>query len=127
MKITKDQTGSAALVAVVVVAVAIIGLIAFKVGTSNKNGDSHATAANMSVNTKKASDLRANLVTMAVEHMTLTQSAVAQTLDGSKGATAAGTGCTPMVTISAPLSVVSTELMLRRHLMQSGSSTSTSS
>ncbi len=89
MKMYKDQSGHVAMIAVVVVALAVIGLVAVKVLNKGKT-DSSANAAS-SLNTAKASDLRADLVTLGIEHMTLTQSAVAQTLDGSKGATAAAT------------------------------------
>lgn len=88
MKLYKDQSGQVAMIAVVVVALAVIGLVAVKVLNKDKT-DSSANAAS-SLNTAKASDLRADMVTLGVEHMMLTQAAVADALDGSKSADASG-------------------------------------
>jgi hypothetical protein len=81
-----NQSGSIAMVAGVVIALAIIAVIGVKVVNSHKTVSVTNTAS--STNTAKASDLRANLVTMAVEHMILTDDAVDATLDGSKDASA---------------------------------------
>lgn len=89
------QSGFGAVGVVLVVAVvAVIGLAGYTV--MNK-GDNVANMANndtmKATNTGgsvKASDLRASLVTLGVEHMQLTASAVDAALDGTKDAGAKG-------------------------------------
>lgn len=76
------------MIVVALAALVAVGGIGYAVANNNTSNSSSVAG---SVNTAKASDLRADLVTLGVEHMTLTQSAVAQTLDGSKGASAAAT------------------------------------
>lgn len=91
MKLSKNESGNIALVAVAVVVGLVVGFTVARVSSSDSTDkastSSSAPAGGVSA---KASDLRANLVTLGLEHMLLTQSAVAQTLDGSKGAESAG-------------------------------------
>lgn len=93
MKSSRNESGSIVLVAVVLVAVAAIGLIGFKVmSASNAKNETAVTnvSASAGTNTVKASDLRADLVTLGVEHMSLTNKAVDDALDGTKTAPASG-------------------------------------
>lgn len=90
MKVLKNQTGSAAMIGVVVVAVVVIGLVAVTVLHKNKSTTVTQASSTTNLNTQKASDLRANLVTYGIEHMILTDMAVDNALDGTKGATASG-------------------------------------
>lgn len=90
MKHKINQAGSAGIIALGVVALAIVALVGVKVLSSN-NKTVVMTSTAASTNTAKASDLRANLVTMGVEHMMLTNIAVDNALDGNKAATASGT------------------------------------
>lgn len=76
-----------ALFAVAIVAGLIIGFAAGRI-MNNKNATSQNSAAPTSATT--AADLRANLVTLGLEHMTLTNQAVDAALDGSKNANATG-------------------------------------
>ncbi len=88
MKIMKDEKGNVALIAVMLVVGLVIGFGIGKAADSNKTSTSSSTSA--SAPSTKASDLRSDLVTLGLEHMLLTDSAVDQTLDGSPGATATG-------------------------------------
>lgn len=83
-----DEKGMTETVVVLVVAL-IIGVVGgYAVGHNNKNSMSNSSGVPTS-NTK-AADLRSNLVTLGVEHMTLTDQAVDAALDGSKNAAATG-------------------------------------
>ncbi|HEX8227505.1 MAG TPA: hypothetical protein VF572_06580 [Candidatus Saccharimonadales bacterium] len=90
MKQLRNQSGSIGVVAIVVVAVAIIGLVAFQFMGRTTNNDGTATAETTNLNTMKASDLRSTLVSKGVEHMMLTNMAVSDALDGAKSADASG-------------------------------------
>ena len=84
-----NQSGAAE-VAVVLVVALIIGMIGgYSIGhrhTSAVTSNSSSSAAPSSAT--KAADLRATLVMLGVEHMTLTNQAVDAALDGSKNADA---------------------------------------
>ncbi len=86
MNLRKDEKGNVALIAVMLVVGLVVGFGIGHAAYSNKsdNKSSMTTAAPSS----KASDLRASLVTLGLEHMALTDSAVAQTLDAAPGAEA---------------------------------------
>lgn len=97
MSQTSNESGVGAVAIVLVIAVlAIVGVAGFKV--MQKNDDKMATDTNSSMthddtatkSSDKASDLRATLVTLGVEHMQLTASAVDSALDGNKDAGAVG-------------------------------------
>ena len=88
MKVTKDEKGNVALIAVMLVVGLVIGFGVGRVMNTNKSNTSSNVSASSAAPSSKASDLRANLVTLGLEHMMLTDSAVDQTLDGSPGATA---------------------------------------
>ncbi|HSH17759.1 MAG TPA: hypothetical protein VK978_00080 [Candidatus Saccharimonadales bacterium] len=90
MKIVKNESGSVAIVAVLLVAVAVVGLVGFKVMSAQDKSNTATVSASNNVNTTKASDLRADLVTLGVEHMSLTNKAVDDALDGTKTANASG-------------------------------------
>jgi hypothetical protein len=90
MKIKKNEAGNALPIVMVVVVIAVVGLVIYKVMNKDDTKTSYSTTSSTSVNTAKASDLRANLVTLGVEHMNLTNSAVDAALDGSKTADATG-------------------------------------
>lgn len=68
---------------VIALIVGIAGGYAIGHNKSSNNNDMKATAATTST---KAADLRANLVTLGVEHMSLTNHAVDAALDGDKNA-----------------------------------------
>jgi hypothetical protein len=90
MNIIKDEKGNVALIGVMLVVGLVIGFAVGRVmDNSKKMTTSTSSSASVSASTK-AADLRSNLVTLGVEHMTLTDSAVDQTLDGSPGAGATG-------------------------------------
>ena len=80
---------------VVAVVMLLVGLGAgYGIGKSNSNsGNSNNSSSNSSKPdaSTKAADLRANLVTLGVEHMNLTAQTVDSTLDGNKNAQAFGT------------------------------------
>lgn len=78
-------------VALVFVVALVVGLVGgYAVGHKNKNTSVNSSQTAPSSATK-AADLRANLVTLGVEHMTLTNQAVDAALDGSPNAGATGT------------------------------------
>ncbi|MDL2363012.1 MAG: hypothetical protein QFB86_01360 [Patescibacteria group bacterium] len=89
MNVRKNEQGNIALAAVAVVVGLVVGFAVASVSKSDTNNNKTASSTPAGGTSQKASDLRADLVTLGVDHMTLTQSAVAQTLDGSKGAEAA--------------------------------------
>ncbi len=86
-KVSKDEAGNVALFAVMLVVGLVIG---FAVGHAmdNNKSDDKKTSSSVAAPSMKASDLRADLVTLGLEHMTLTASAIDQTLDGAPGAAA---------------------------------------
>lgn len=90
MKVTKNESGNIALAAVAIVVGLVVG---FAVARVSDNKDTKSTDTKASTSTgisTAASDLRANLVTMGLEHMTLTNIAVDAALDGSKTAADSG-------------------------------------
>lgn len=82
----KNQSGNVAYYLAGVIVLAAVVLLGLKVVGGNKKTVDVSNAGSPGTSTMKASDLRADFVTLGVEHMMLTQSAVQQTLDGSKGA-----------------------------------------
>ena len=88
-----NEKGMTTSAIVILVASLLVGMAGgYAIGYSNKNttttSSSVATTAPSSAT--KAADLRSNLVTLGVEHMTLTNQAVDAALDGSKTADATG-------------------------------------
>lgn len=87
----ESNKGTVAAVAAIV-ALVVGGVGGYAVGM-NKDKDSSSSMSNSSSKTavsSKGADLRANLVAFGVEHMDLTYSAVAATLNGSPSAKADG-------------------------------------
>jgi hypothetical protein len=87
MKLSKDEKGNVGIIAVVLVVGLVIGFAVGRVMESNKKTTTTSSSSSAAVTSAtKAADLRSDLVTLGLEHMTLTASAVDQTLDGSPGA-----------------------------------------
>jgi hypothetical protein len=87
MKVSKDEKGNVGIIAVVLVVGLVIGFAVGRVMESNKKTTTTSSSSSAAVTSAtKAADLRSDLVTLGLEHMTLTASAVDQTLDGSPGA-----------------------------------------
>lgn len=84
MKVNKNEQGNVGLIAVMLVVGLVVGFAVGRVAVNNKKTDTKAAVVTSSAT--KAADLRSNLVTLGVEHMTLTASAVDQTLDNAPGA-----------------------------------------
>ncbi|MEO6513919.1 MAG: hypothetical protein ABIR37_04515 [Candidatus Saccharimonadales bacterium] len=77
---------------VVAAVMLVVGLGAgYGIGMAKDNGNTSTKASTMANASTKAADLRANLVTLGVEHMVLTDQAVDAALDGSPNATASAT------------------------------------
>lgn len=88
MNLSKHESGNVAVIAIAVVVSLAIGYVG---GMAMKNKDNSSTKNSAVVTSAtKAADLRSNLVTMGLEHMTLTNAAVDAALDGSKTAEATG-------------------------------------
>lgn len=87
MNVKNNEKGNIALVGVAIVAGLIIGFAVGKAMNNNKTVNSTGNNAAVS-STTKAADLRANLVTLGLQHQTLTNAAVDAALDGSKTADA---------------------------------------
>lgn len=85
MKVNKDEKGNVGLIAIMLVVGLVIGFAVGRV-MNTKNTDTAMTKNAAVSSATKAADLRSSLVTLGVEHMTLTASAVGQTLDGAPGA-----------------------------------------
>lgn len=80
-----EEKGAAGTIVVLIIAL-IVGLVGgYAIGHSHKNTNSSTSTPSAAT---KAADLRANLVTLGVEHMTYTDQAVDAALDGSKNADA---------------------------------------
>lgn len=90
MKVSKNEQGNIALAAVAVVVGLVVGFAVARVADNNKTDTTKASTTTSTGISQKASDLRANLVTLGLEHMTLTNAAVDAALDGSKTADASG-------------------------------------
>lgn len=93
-----ESHGNKAVVAIVtlVLGLAVGGGAGYSVAAMNNDKDDHSMSSSMSVSegdpnaATKAADLRATLVGFGVEHMDLTYSAVASTLNGTPSAKADG-------------------------------------
>jgi hypothetical protein len=87
-----QESGHKTVSIVLAIVMLLVGLGAgYGIGHANGN-NSKASANNMKANAlTKAADLRANLVTLGVEHMMLTDQAVDAALDGSPNANATAT------------------------------------
>jgi hypothetical protein len=88
MKLLKDQSGNVVPIVLGVIAVIVIIALGVKVASKNKTTTTSSTAMSAPTSTTKAADLRSTLVTLGVEHMTLTDQAVDAALDGNADATA---------------------------------------
>ncbi len=89
MKLSKNESGNIALVAVAVVVGLVVGFTVARVADNGMNSKADTTTASKTSGiSAKADDLRANLVTLGLEHMTLTNTAIDAALDGSKTADA---------------------------------------
>jgi hypothetical protein len=86
MKLRDNQRGDATMYVMVVVAVIVIAAVAFAVGKHNKHTSTSTAMTAMS--STKAIALHEDLVTLGIDHMTLTDQAVDAALDGSADATA---------------------------------------
>lgn len=90
----KSQLGAAASATVVGIVMLVIGgLIGFgitKAADKNDNGSS-TNSSSMVMSSDKANKLQTDLVTLGIDHMTLTDQAVDAALDGSPSANAFGT------------------------------------
>src|ERR1700729_4063701 len=87
MRTTNNEAGNIAIAVVAIVAGLVIGFAAGRVMNNNKKSTTTTTATAPTSDTK-AADLRSDLVTLGVEHMTLTDQAVDAALDGSPDASA---------------------------------------
>ena len=86
------ETSSKTAGIIIAVVMLLVGLGAgYGIANAKDNSDSSHSTMTASITTNKASDLRANLVTLGVEHMILTDQAVDAALDGSPNATASAT------------------------------------
>lgn len=92
MKVIKNETGNAAIWAVVLVVGVVVGFAVARVMDKSKTNTTTASSSSSSAPTSAtpAADLRANLVTLGLQHMDLTDQAVDAALDGSPNAAAAG-------------------------------------
>lgn len=88
MKVIKNESGNVGLVAVAIIVGLVVGFAVARVADNTKIKNAQKTATPTSATA--AADLRANLVTLGVEHMTLTDQAVDAALDGSPNTAATG-------------------------------------
>lgn len=87
-----DTSNSKTAVAVVAVVMLVVGGIAgFGITKASDNNKMTTASSSVPTSATKAADLRSDLVTLGLEHMTLTDQAVDATLDGNKNATAFAT------------------------------------
>jgi hypothetical protein len=91
MKISNNESGNMAIAAVAIVAGLVIGFAGAKVMDHNKDKTTTTTASASTGITASAETLDNNLVTLGIDHMTLTDQAVDATLDGNKDVTALDT------------------------------------
>jgi hypothetical protein len=88
----KDEAGNAVMIAVVVVAVVVVAGVGVVVATHKSNKTTVTMAASsMTGITASEESLNNTLVTLGLQHMTLTDQAVDAALDGNKDATALAT------------------------------------
>src|SRR5690348_8485925 len=80
------ENGKGYLIGVVLLVVGLVGGLG--IGKAMNNSDSSSSHSHAMTTASKADDLRASLVTLGVQHMELTDAAVADALDGSPGADA---------------------------------------
>jgi len=86
-----NQGGMVEVIVVLIVALVVGGVGGYAIGHNKKNNSSSTNSNNGApTSATKAADLRSNLVTLGLEHMTLTDQAVAAALDGTKNADATG-------------------------------------
>ncbi len=91
-----ESQGKTAAIVTLIIGLLVGGAIGWAVANNNDSSDHMSMNDSMSVSednpnaATKAADLRANLVSMGVEHMDLTYAAVASTLQGTKSAKADG-------------------------------------
>jgi len=91
MKLLKDQSGNTALIAVLAVAVVVvIGAVAIVVSHKNSMNVTMSSSNTADI-TPSAENLDNSLVTLGLQHMTLTDQAIDATLDGNKDASALDT------------------------------------
>jgi len=83
MKLNKSESGNVAFIAIAVIVGVFVG---FAVGKMMNNDDTNKSSSAPPTSMTKAADLRSNLVTLGVEHMSLTNTAVDDALDGSPAA-----------------------------------------
>ncbi len=88
MNIRKNESGNAAYIAIAVIVGLVIGFAGAKVADNNKTTSSTSSTSSAPSSGTKAADLRSDLVTLGVEHMTYTDQAVDGALDGSPNASA---------------------------------------
>ncbi len=88
LKLSNSQKGETTMALVAVVVVVVIAAVLVIVIKNNKKTN---TVSSAPTSATKAADLRANLVTLGVQHMTLTDQAVDAALDGNADAGALGT------------------------------------
>ena len=86
MKPNSNQSGNIAFIAVAVVIGLVVGFAGGRVMNNHKNNN----ASSVPTSATKAADLRSSLVTLGLQHMALTNTAVDAALDGSKTADASG-------------------------------------
>ncbi len=89
MKLIKNESGNIALIAVAVVVGMVVGFSVAKISHSDSHKDETVKTSSTGAS-KAAVDLRTNLVSAGLQHMTLTNQAVDAALDGSKTAEASG-------------------------------------
>ncbi len=85
-----NQLGMVEMIIIPVVALVVGVAGGYALGHQNKNSSSANSYSMSPSSATKAADLRSMLVTLGVEHMTLTNQAVDAALDGSKTADATG-------------------------------------
>ena len=85
-----NQSGMAEVIVVLVVALAVGMLGGYTIGHHSKTSTSTSNNSSAPSSATKAADLRSTLVTLGLEHMTLTNQAVDAALDGGKNADATG-------------------------------------
>jgi len=91
MKLLKNESGNMALIGVAVIVGLVIGFAGGRVMKSNNNNSTSSSSASAANVTPSAEALDNNLVTLGLEHMTLTDQAIDAALDGNKDATALAT------------------------------------
>lgn len=84
----KHMAWTAGIVALIVGLLVGFGITRIADNNSKHNLQAQLSAANLPTSATKAADLRANLVTLGVEHMDLTDAAIDAALDGAPNATA---------------------------------------